>query len=292
MKMKSERRISSERMTRRQRDLDHIREALFAANEIFRLNRHTPIRVNLKAPGQPVTDAEHRVNELLFRMLVESGEGWLSEETPDDLARLERARVWVVDPLDGTREFIKGIPEWCVSIGLVEEGKVVAGGAINPATGELFLGSLETGLLCPNHSAEESQPLAGSCIVLASRSEISRGEWERFRKFPFVLKPMGSVAYKLAQVAAGRAAATWTLVPKHEWDVAAGVALVLSAGGSVVTTEGKAPCFNRALPRFPGLVAFCAAGRRELRPLLRELRTSPVWRDCSRWAAAIANSRT
>ena len=83
---------------------------------------------------------------LLRQMLPRPGEGWLSEETGDDRERLSCARVWVVDPIDGTREFIDGVPEWCVSIGLVEDGIAVAGGILNPATGETVLGGAGLGV--------------------------------------------------------------------------------------------------------------------------------------------------
>jgi myo-inositol-1(or 4)-monophosphatase len=92
-------------------------------------------------------------------------------------------------------------------------------------------------------------------LVLASRSEVDRGEWERFAGARFEVKAMGSVAYKLACVAAGLADATWTLVPKHEWDVAAGVALIRAAGGEVCTSRGERRRFNQAETLLPGLVA-------------------------------------
>ena len=91
--------------------------------------------------------------------------------------------------------------------------------------------------------------------VLASRSEIARGEWQAAVDRGLHVKPMGSVAYKLSLVAGGLADATWTLVPKHEWDVAAGVALVVAAGGEVWTPNGAEPRFNKERPRFDGLLA-------------------------------------
>jgi myo-inositol-1(or 4)-monophosphatase len=92
-------------------------------------------------------------------------------------------------------------------------------------------------------------------VVLASRSEVKRGEWERFKGASFRVQAMGSVAYKLALVAAGKADATWTLVPKNEWDVAAGVALVRAAGGEVFLPTGMQRRFNAANPKLPGLIA-------------------------------------
>ncbi|MGB5998985.1 MAG: inositol monophosphatase family protein, partial [Thermoanaerobaculia bacterium] len=128
-------------MIQRDDDLQRIEAALRAAAEA--LSPFTPgaIAVEMKSGGDPVTEADRRVDEVLRRLLPEEGEGWLSEETVDDLVRLDRERVWVVDPLDGTREFIEGIPEWSVSIGLVEQGQPVAGGIYNPSTDQLVLGA-------------------------------------------------------------------------------------------------------------------------------------------------------
>jgi myo-inositol-1(or 4)-monophosphatase len=137
-----------------------------------------------------------------------------------------------VDPIDGTREFVEGLPEWCVSIGYIDNGQAIAGGICNPATGETFLGSLGAGVTyMGNKACASRRKTLNGATVLASRSEVKRGEWERFRDCPFTIRPIGSVAYKLALVAAGVADATWTQCPKHEWDVAAGVALVKAAGG-------------------------------------------------------------
>jgi myo-inositol-1(or 4)-monophosphatase len=236
--------------------LSRIQSALDAAVKILRGFTPGAVASRRKVDGDPVTEADRLVNEALRQMLPAAGEGWLSEETADDLDRLHRRRVWVVDPLDGTREFIEGVPEWCVSIGLVEEGRAVAGGICNPITGEAILGSIETGVSLNGQPvrASERQELPGA-VVLASRSEVKRGEWDRFRGAPFTVRPCGSVAYKLGLVAAGLADATWTLTPKHEWDVAAGAALVRSSGGNVHTLKGEEPAFNQRSPKLTGLIA-------------------------------------
>jgi myo-inositol-1(or 4)-monophosphatase len=204
----------------------------------------------------PVTETDRAADRVLRGALLREGEGWLSEESPDDLARLEKQRVWVVDPLDGTLEFLAGIPEWCVSIGLVENGRAVAGGVRNPATGETFLGFLGHGLTYNGRPACAGvRTTLEGATVLASRSEVQRGEWEAFRKAPITVQPTGSIAYKLARVAAGLADATWTLTPKHEWDVAAGVALVHAAGGFVECLDRSTPTFNNRSPLLSGLIA-------------------------------------
>ena len=249
--------VSNHRAQRRTADLERIKNALEEAARVAA--SFTPEQLDTKQKGGrgPVTAADHAVNELLLGTLPGPDEGWLSEETADELSRLDRHRVWVVDPIDGTLEFVEGIPEWCVSIGLVEDGKAVAGGICNPATGELFLGSLETGISLNGEALPVPVPrLGGERLVLASRSEVKRGEWADYENRGFTIRPMGSVAYKLARVAAGLADATWTLVPKHEWDVAAGAALVKAGGGSVRTLDGSEPVFNCRKPKLSGLLAF------------------------------------
>src|SRR5947209_2953655 len=236
--------------------LRRIEAALQATHAVFA--RFTPgqIQAEFKSGHDPVTEADRAVDAVLHKELLRDGEGWLSEESVDDLSRLEKDRIWVVDPLDGTREFVAGIPEFCVSIAMVEHGRPIAGGIYNPATGETFIGSLETGLTYNGKSARVSQrkSLEGA-LVLASRSEVKRGEWKSFENAPFKIQPMGSVAYKLARVSAGLADLTFTLTPKHEWDVAAGAALVESAGGFMQTRCGKELSCNRKNPKICGLVA-------------------------------------
>jgi myo-inositol-1(or 4)-monophosphatase len=243
-------------------ELERIGEALQEALAVLR--RFTPGDVAARRksgddPTDPVTEADTQVDTLLRRLLPRPGEGWLSEETTDDLSRLERRRVWVVDPLDGTREFVEGIPEWSVSVGFVVDGEPVAGGICNPATGELILGAKGMGVTLNGQPARVSarEGLEGATVV-ASRSEVKRGEWAGYRDGAFEMRPTGSVAYKLGLVAAGLVDATWTLTPKHEWDVAAGVALVRAAGGVVVVGSGGNPDedrFNRPKPKLTRLIA-------------------------------------
>jgi myo-inositol-1(or 4)-monophosphatase len=243
--------------------LTRIDAALEAARVVFSGFTAGAIETEFKAGHDPVTAADRAVDSVLRQNLLREGEGWLSEESVDDYSRLGKERVWVVDPLDGTREFVQGLPEFCVSIGFVENGRPVAGGIYNPATQEKFVGSLNTGVTYNGRSAQPSQrrTLEGA-LVLASRSEVKRGEWKEFENGGFKIRPMGSVAYKLALVSAGLADVTFTLTPKNEWDVAAGAALVLSAGGFVSTLENTCLRCNNKNPLLSGLLT---SG-----PLLRE----------------------
>lgn len=241
----------------RQNDIAIIREALLSAAEAIR--PFTPGAVDYdekSSRGDPVTAADLAANEVLLEILPQAGEGWLSEETADSPDRLQHDRVWVVDPLDGTREFVDGIPEWCISIGLVESGVPVAGGILSPTTDQLILGSVETGVSLNGERVQTRlrTDLDGARI-LASRSEWKRGEWDVFADSPFMVEPCGSVAFKLGQVAAGLADGTWTLVPKNEWDVAGGAALVLAAGGTLLHADGTKRRFNQANPLMPNFLA-------------------------------------
>jgi myo-inositol-1(or 4)-monophosphatase len=249
--------------------LQRIQTALEAAREVF--TRFTPgaMEAEYKAGHDPVTEADKSVDAVLRKALLREGEGWLSEESIDDPSRLEKKRVWIVDPLDGTREFVAGIPEFCVSVAMVEEGIPVAGGICNPATNEIFLGSLDSGVTYNGKPARASQRTSlKSALVLASRSETKRGEWRGFQKTSLNIRPVGSVAYKLALVSVGLADATFTLTPKHEWDIAAGAALVSGAGGFVSTLENAPLRCNNNSPLLTGLLACGPFMRDELLALL------------------------
>jgi myo-inositol-1(or 4)-monophosphatase len=237
-------------------DLARIAAALSAAQEIVK--RFTPgeVEARFKSGDDPVTEVDTLLDTLLREMLPREDEGWLSEETRDNPLRLDRRRVWVVDPLDGTREFVMGLPEWAISVGLVEDGVPVAGGICNPATGETIVGAIGHGVTLNGQPTSMSiRERLDGCEVLASRSEVTKGLWSAWDGAPYTVRAMGSVAYKLARVAAGLSDVTWTLVPKHEWDVAAGVALVHAAGGRTVAGSPEEERFNRPKPLLTRLIA-------------------------------------
>jgi myo-inositol-1(or 4)-monophosphatase len=241
--------------------VDRIASALEAASKValqFSVQSMTVDRK--KERNDPVTEADRALNDLLRNMLPRGDEGWFSEETADDFKRLQARDVWIVDPLDGTREFVEGLPEWVISIGYVRDGVPIAGGMCNPQSGEVFIGSVETGLTYNGKPARvrATSDISGG-LVLASRSEVKRGEWKPFENQPYTIKPLGSVAYKLGLVAAGLADATWTLVPKNEWDIAAGVALIRAGGGVTYAPDGSTPTFNNKNPLHPGLIAHSPA---------------------------------
>jgi myo-inositol-1(or 4)-monophosphatase len=238
-------------------DLRKIRRTLGAVADLVVSTNLRDVSVSYSLSGDPVTALDRAINRILFKNLPAEGEGWLSEESRDNLDRLRCSRVWVVDPIDGTREFVEGIPEWCVSIALVEEHQAVAGGILNPSTGEMFLGSVETGLefAGPVRSKHPPERRKGPCM-LVSRREHKQGKWARFECAEMSVLPIGSIAYRLAHVAAGYADATCTFEPRSEWDVAGGVALVHAAGGTIQLLDGAPVLFNQEVPRLPTFFAF------------------------------------
>ena len=243
-------------MNARPEDLARIEAALDAAAVVLRDFVAGEVEARRKSGGSPVTEADLAVDRVLRESLPDEDEGWLSEESEDDPARLACSRTWIVDPIDGTRQFVEGIPEWGVSIGLAVDGIAVAGGFLNPATGLRVVGGVGLGCRADGDPCSVSDgPSLDGCRVLASRSECRRGEWAQFEDLGFTIQPIGSVAHKLAVIAAGQADATWTLLPKNEWDVAGGVALLKAAGGTALLPEGSEPRFNQPDPLVDALLS-------------------------------------
>jgi len=249
-------------------DLVRISTALDEAVGV--LEDFTPgaIESTLKYGGDPLTEADLAVDRILKSILPANDEGWLSEETVDSLDRLSRRRVWIVDPIDGTREFIDGIPQWCVSIGLIEDGRPVAGGIHNPATGERIMGAVGSGVEYEGPRGALGASTLREAQVGASRSEVMRGEWDGYGAAGFTVVPMGSVAYKLALVASGRLDATWTLCPKNEWDIAGGAALLAASRGWAALIDGSTPTWNNRDTLVPGFIATTPSLRDEVSALL------------------------
>jgi len=204
----------------------------------------------------PLTEADlaadRVLREGLMALLPEAG--WLSEETADDPVRLERELVWIVDPIDGTREYVEGIDEFAISVALSRDGAPVLGILFNPATGQLLAGTAGGGVTLNGVSVERlpSRPTEGA-ILLASRTESKRGEFAPFADAMDV-RPMGSTAWKLGLVAAGEGHAYFTRKPRNEWDIAAGVMLCREAGAVVTDLHGAPHVFNRPDPLLAGVV--------------------------------------
>lgn len=233
--------------------------------------------VQEKSKNNPVTTADLEANRIIREQIANSfpGDGWLSEEDADSEHRLALSRVWVVDPIDGTKEFIEGVPQFAVSIGFVVDGVAQAAVVYNPAQEEFFTAAAGHGAYLNDHPIHPTNRGAiDGARLLVSRSEPAK----KFQVFVdrCAIEPVGSIAYRLAKVAGGDGDGTLTFRSIHEWDICAGVCMVEAAGGKVVDGDGHAMRFNRQPAKHRGVVAAGAA----LTPGLQGL-----------WAAAMADRK-
>lgn len=246
------------------------------AGAIIRRYSERTIEAREKGPEDPVTAADLEANQCIRRHIRKAfrEDGWLSEETADSRDRLGRTRVWVVDPLDGTKEFLQRVPEFCVCIALVEAGRPVVAVTYNPAADRLYVAARGEGTTVNSVPGRVTGTTRlQDAVILASRSEDKRGEWEVIK--PRVrVKPTGSVAFKLAQISAGEGDATFTLTPKNEWDICAGTLLVEEAGGRVTGLDGQPILFNQPSPLRHGLIASNALLHEQLMALIHEIAPS------------------
>ncbi len=216
-------------------------------------NKHD---VTYKSPGQPVTAADLEADRILHEVLrsARPDYGWLSEETADHPSRLDCPLVWIVDPIDGTRSFIRGKPEFSISIALAEQGEVVLGVVANPATEETFWAVRGSGAFIGDARLRVSdRASADGAVIVASSDELRVGEFSPFSE-GWKIQPVGSTAYKLARVAQGSADVFLSRGAKSEWDVAAGDLIVQEAGGRVSDLRGRPLRYNQPDPYVHGVL--------------------------------------
>ena len=233
-----------------ERELNVAIEAAKAAGVAVRRWYDTQDFTTVEKQGDkgPLTEADLEADQILIDAIRTAfpDDGILSEETRDTPERLTKSRVWIIDPVDGTREFTMGLPEFCVSVGFVVDGRPVVGALLNPATGELIAGA--AGIGCTYNGAacrvSDHDRLDGARF-LVSRSEHKKGWFSAFEG-RVSLQPCGSVAWKFALVAAGRAEASFTPQPRNEWDLCAGAACIEAAGGRTSDRHGRPYVFNAA----------------------------------------------
>lgn len=240
-----------------QREIDVAsKAAVDAAAAILKYYGTADLAVTHKSPQQPLTEADLESNRIIGLAIRSAfpGDAWLSEEDVDNGGRFTKSRVWIVDPLDGTQDFVNRNPEFAVSIGLVEAGVPVVGVICNPVTKELFWAAKGRGAFCGKEKISVSGNRDISRIrLIVSQSEHKRGEWDRFKPH-FEIKPTGGTAYKMALIARGDADGCFTLQPKSEWDICAGHVLVTEAGGIVTHAKGERVLYNQKKPLFENLV--------------------------------------
>lgn len=193
-----------------------------------------------KAPGLPVSDVDLEVDAFLRErlMALAPDAGWLSEETADDPARLSRERLWVVDPIDGTRDFLRGRPGWAVSVALVEAGRPVLGVLEAPAMAQRWHAAAGGG------AWRGDTRLAAPHRITLSGARVPTDSLPREdHDLVMVAKP-NSIALRMAMVAAGEADLVATLRWGFEWDIAAAALIAAEAGAAVSDALGAPLSFN------------------------------------------------
>ena len=236
------------------KELEIAIQAAKAAGDIVMQYYQGSYTVRDKSRNNPVTtadlEADHTIREVIRGAFPD--DGWLSEETQDSPDRFAKSRVWVVDPIDGTEEFIEGKPEFAVSIALVIDGVPVVGVLHNPATGELFYAASGNGAFCNDKPIRcSTQQALENASMLVSQTEHRRGLLTGLIPLVAEIRYIGSVAYKLGRLAAGTGDLYITLTPKNEWDICAGDLILREAGGVLWARVNQPIVYNKAIVKQP-----------------------------------------
>jgi myo-inositol-1(or 4)-monophosphatase len=229
-----------------------VREAGALALSMFRIE----IRQWTKGQSSPVSEADIAVDELIRKRLqpATSDYGWLSEESADDETRLNKRRVWIVDPIDGTRAYLGGREDWSISVALVEDSKPLLAAVFAPATDEFFFavegrGATRNGtaISATAGTAFDIDRMAGPHFLLNRVRGATSPELKNFK--------IGSLALRISRVAQGALDAAFVGGRSHDWDLAAADLLLREAGGRLTALNGEIPVYNRRQVTHEVLVA-------------------------------------
>jgi myo-inositol-1(or 4)-monophosphatase len=249
---------------------DSVREAGALALSLFR----TELKNWTKGASSPVSEADIRVNDLLESRLRSATPdyGWLSEESVDDDARLGRQLVWIVDPIDGTRSYLAGREDWCVSVALVEDASPVLAAVFVPASDEFFFAMRGQGAVLNDVPVSA----ANGTELDFSRVAGPKPLVERLSRSPgdIVLHPrIGSLALRLCRVAQGTLDAAFAGGQSRDWDLAAANLIVQEANGRMTALSGDTILYNRREVTHGVLVA---AGRDRHARIVEHFRNRPL----------------
>ncbi len=251
---------------------DGLEAAVRAANQaILDVLKQKTIRVGHKHGEGPVTEADHAADNVLRRELLAMipGAHWLSEESEQIGPLIRGEPTWVVDPLDGTREFLRGLPEFGVSVGLFLGDRLVLGAVGLPSSDEVLSGLLDAEHREVRRDGVRLEGLRADGEV--GRVVVSRAdfEWRRLQhQLPYEVYGCGSSAVKLAHVVDGRASVYFSTGPRSVWDVAGGAAILEAAGGTLMQFNGRP---LRLSPQRIGVPAFAGGAPEVCLTFLRRL---------------------
>ena len=249
--------LDTERRTEHERDAQRLTAAVRDAGAVALKTFRGTVKSWTKGKDSPVCEADIAVNDMLHERLSGADFGWLSEESIDDPQRLAARRVWVVDPIDGTRAYLAGLPDWTIAAALVEDGRPVAAAIYAPVAEELFTAIAGGGAQC---NGVPMTATAGNALD-GARLSGPRRYLERLQEASpaIVLTPrVHSLALRFARVAQGILDAALATANSHDWDLAAADLLVHEAGGLLTTFSGRGLTYNQADTKHEPLVA---AGR-------------------------------
>ena len=245
-----------------------LHDAVREAGELGRaLSKRRDLKRWTKPDGSQVTEGDLAINELFEERLRKARPdyGWLSEETPDAPARMAQERLWIIDPIDGTRAFIEGRKEWCVAAALAVNGRPVLGAVYRPKLEEFYWASAGGGaslngdpLSIPDSDSLRGARIAGNRKALKHLDHLGISE-----------DVGGALPLRLAGAAAGGLNAAVSVGKRNDWDLAGGKLLVIEAGGAVSAVSGEGYIYNRPEPWQQGLVA---AGAKRHAALIEALR--------------------
>lgn len=262
--------------------LPAIRESCIEAGEIalalFRPGARTAAKTWAKSGGSPVTEADIGVDTFLrIRLSVLLPEAaWLSEETVDDALRLSRRFVWVVDPIDGTRAYMAGSPDWAVCVALLDEGKPILGVVHAPASAATYTALLGGG------AQRNGEPIAATLLNELDEARIAGPKPmldALMRIAPF--KPadkIPSLALRLARIADGTIDAGVVSADARDWDLAAADLILQEAGGWLGSSDGEPAVYNRETPVHGVLVASGHGLKDTLLAALQRMRDGQIQR--------------
>ncbi len=219
--------------------------AIIEAGKIA-LNLQKKVKVEYKSENQPVTNADIEINNFLLDFFKQKTPnfGWLSEESIDDRSRFDSDFFWCLDPIDGTRSYILGKPEYTISLALIKNFKPIFGIVYNPSTKEYFHAEENNGAFCNKTKIKvNSKRKFEFCSLAVSNSEINILKSYNFFNSNNV-KRIGSIAYKIALVAKGKIDIAISFTKKNDWDLAAADLIIREARGTILDTNGKKIIYN------------------------------------------------
>lgn len=245
-------------------DADLIHQAAVQAGEIALQYFQAENTVWYKAGNSPVSQADHAVDLFLkntFRH-YRPDYGWLSEESEDDPSRLAAKRVMIVDPIDGTRGFIDGRDEWCVSIAIVEGARPVEAVLACPALGQTFQAQAGSGAQLNTAATHIRAP--GASLEVTGSKRINAALQDNKPAHMEIIDFVPSLAYRIAMVASGKLDAAFARSGAQEWDLAAADLILEEAGGKLTDMDARPVSYNQSKTRAPALVAAPASQHGEM----------------------------